>query len=133
MTEIERINPSTLSAPRGYTHVTSARGQRLVYLSGQIAFDSSGQLVGRGDFRAQAEQVFANLKHALEAANATFADLIKWNIYVVGNMAEARPILIEVRDRFLAGTQPPASTLVGVTALALEGLLLEIEAVAITD
>ncbi len=124
-------NPAGLAQPTGYTHVVAARGQRLVYISGQIAFDAAGQLVGPGDLRAQAVQVYENLKTALAAAGATFADVVKLNTYVVNFKPEFRPLLAEVRGQFIAG-QPPASTLVGVSALALDGLLIEIEAVAVT-
>jgi enamine deaminase RidA (YjgF/YER057c/UK114 family) len=127
------LNPPSLSKPTGYTHVVAARGQRLIYISGQIAFDQSGQLIGPGDLRAQTVQVYENLKSALAAAGATFADVVKLNTYVVNYKPEYRPVLGEVRSRYVDGNRPPASTLVGVSALAMDGLLIEIEAVAVTD
>jgi enamine deaminase RidA (YjgF/YER057c/UK114 family) len=72
MTNTEFINPPGLYKPTGFTHVVSARGQRLIYVAGQIAHNEKGELVGAGDFRAQAVQVCENLKKALAAANATF-------------------------------------------------------------
>jgi enamine deaminase RidA (YjgF/YER057c/UK114 family) len=133
MSEVTHLNPDTLSKPTGYTHVVSARGQRLIYVAGQIAFDKNGELVGRGDLRAQAVQVYENVKSALEAANATLDDVVKLNTYVVNYTPELRPILAGVRSQYFAQDRPPANTLVGVTSLALEGLLLEIEAVAVSD
>jgi enamine deaminase RidA (YjgF/YER057c/UK114 family) len=128
----EYLNPPTLYKPAGYTHIVAARGQRVIFISGQIAFDEHETLVGPGDFRAQAEQVYANLGKALAAAGAGFGDVVKLNTYVAYDMAHARPILAEVRRRHVPA-EPPASTLVGVTTLALDGLLVEIEAVAVTN
>lgn len=119
-----------LSTPRGYSHVVTASGT-MVFISGQIALDKEGKIVGPGDMRAQAAQVFENLKAALSAAGATFADVVKQNTYVVGLNAESIAAVREVRGRYLPDANPPASTLVGVTALAIDGLLIEIEMVAV--
>src|SRR6187549_2063347 len=105
------LNPPALSNPTGYTHVVETTGPgRLIHISGQIAFDRAGNLVGAGDFRAQATQVFENLKAALAAAGATFAHVIKVNYYLVD--VAHRPVLREVRERYLNTDAPPASTLV---------------------
>lgn len=119
-----------LSTPRGYSHVVTASGT-MVFISGQIALDKEGKIVGPGDMRAQAAQVYENLKAALAAAGATFADVVKQNTYVVGLNAESIAAVREVRGRYLPDANPPASTLVGVTALAMDGLLIEIEMVAV--
>ncbi|MCC6961449.1 MAG: RidA family protein [Dehalococcoidia bacterium] len=103
----------------------------MVFISGQIALDKEGKIVGLGDMRAQAAQVYENLKAALAAAGATFADVVKQNTYVVGLNAESIAAVREVRGRYLPDANPPASTLVGVTALAMDGLLIEIEMVAV--
>jgi len=105
----------------------------MIYLAGQVAFDRTGTLIGRGDLRAQAVQVFENLNAALAAADATFADVVKMTMFILNYSPEMRPILREVRDLYLAAERPPANTLVGVQALAVDGLLIEIEAVAIKD
>jgi enamine deaminase RidA (YjgF/YER057c/UK114 family) len=123
------LNPPALAAPRGYTHVVEVpAGSRLVYLSGQVPLDSAGNVVGSGDFRAQAEQVFANLDRALAAAGATFADVVKLNFYVrdVSRLADLRA----VRDRHVNRAAPPGSTLVEVSRLFRDDVLLEVEAVA---
>ena len=119
-----------LSTPRGYSHVVTASGT-MVFISGQIALDKEGKIVGPGDMRAQAAQVYENLKAALAAAGATFADVVKQNTYVVGLNAESIAAVREVRGRYLPDANPPASTLVGVTALAMDGLLIEIEMVVV--
>lgn len=126
------INPATIATPMGYTHVVSTRGQRTIYISGQVAMDRSGNLVGAGDLRAQATQVFENLKNALAAAGAGFSDVVKLTMFLVNYKPELRAIIREVRGQYITGN-PPASTLVGVQALAVEGWLIEIEAVAVTD
>ena len=106
----------------------------LIYLAGQVSSDASGKLVGEGNFEAQAEQVFGNLKLALEAAGATMADIVKMNIYLVAEVDQAEvPKLRAIRDRFVNVAKPPASTLVVVTRLARPGWLIEIEAIAATD
>jgi reactive intermediate/imine deaminase len=101
---------------------------KTIYISGQIAFDKAGTLVGAGDMKAQAEQVFANLEAALKAAGATFSDVVKMNTYVT-DMAKA-PAVREVRARYF-GEVTPASTLVQVVALARPELMLEIEVIAV--
>ena len=123
------VNPPSLTKPNGYTHVVVAPDGRTVYIAGQIAFDSTGQLVGAGDFTAQAEQVYRNLGRALEAIGGSFADLVKTTTYITDlkNVAALR----ELRGRYLDQSHPPANTLIGVATLARPELLLEIEAVAI--
>ncbi len=127
----EFINPSTISTPTGYTHVVSARGARMIYISGQIALDRQGNLVGAGDLRAQAKQVFENLKAALAAGGATFADVVKLNTYIVNYTPAHRGIIREVRSRYVSKEHPPVSTLVGVQALVGPDWLIEIEAMAV--
>ncbi len=122
------VNPPGLAKPSGYTHVVDVPAGRTVYVAGQVARDASGTLVGKGDMRAQAEQVFRNIQTALEARGATLADIVQLTAYVrdMSQIAAYR----EVRERVL-GTYPrPASSLVGVAALASDDYLLEVEVVA---
>ena len=124
---------SELSTPRGYSHVVSASGSRTVYVAGQIAMDKDGNLVGAGDLRAQTTQVLTNVKAALAAAGATFDDIVKQNTYIVNLKPDDLPILREVRAQFFTSANPPASTLLGVTALAFDGLMIEVEVIAVID
>jgi enamine deaminase RidA (YjgF/YER057c/UK114 family) len=125
------LNPKALSKPGAYTHTVVVEGaQKLVYVSGQVSFDVQGAVVGKGDMRAQSEQVFANVTSALKAGGASWSDVVKLNAYMVGMSAESVAAYREVRTRFLKPGQLPASTLVGVTRLVHEDLLLEVEAVA---
>ena len=126
--QIKRTNPPTLSKPTGYTHVVEATGGRTVYISGQIALDKDGKVVGEGDMKAQAEQVFRNLQSALSAAGATFKDVVKMNTYTT-DMSQVQAIR-DVRARYFGDTTP-ASTLVQVVHLARPEFLLEIEVIAV--
>lgn len=98
-------------------------------ISGQVALGPDGEIVGAGDAGAQARQVFANLKLCLEAAGATFADVVKLNFYVtdIGIL----PAVRTARDEHVDTDNPPASTAVQVAALFKPELLLEVEAYAV--
>lgn len=126
---IRRLNPPTLSVPTGYTHVVEATGGRTIYISGQVALDSTGALVGAGDFRAQTEQVFQNLRRALAAAGASFSDVVKINYYVTDATQVA--VLRDVRTRHISAPHTPASTFVQVVRLARPEWMIEIEAIAV--
>ena len=127
----EIFSPPTLMKPVGYSHIAKVSGGSLVYIAGQVSADVSGQLVGEGNFEAQAEQAFRNLKAAVEAAGGTMADLVKMNVYLVAEVdASEVPKFRAVRDRYVNVEKPPASALVVVTRLARPGWLIEVEAVA---
>ena len=124
-------NPKELGVPRFYTHTVSVEGAaKLVTISGPVSWDASGNVVGRGDMRAQSEQVFRNVTAALQAAGAGWDDVIKMNGYMVGMHAERVNVYREVRSRFLKEGALPASTLVGVERLVDPELLLEVEVIA---
>src|SRR5437667_12066818 len=125
---VEYMNPPTLSAPTGYTHVVQVHRGRTVYIAGQVAFDKSGKVVGKHDFVAQATQVFENLKLALAAAGATFDNLVKVTTFVT-DMSHLQT-LRTLRVKYY-GENAPASTLVQVGKLANEELMIEIEAIAV--
>lgn len=123
-------NPEGLSTPRGYSHVVEVTSGRLVFIAGQVALDAKGNVVGADDFRAQANQVFENLRAALRSVGADFGNLVKINTYVL-DMSQL-PVLREVRDKQFTGIDHrPASTLVQVQKLAQDQFLIEIEAVAV--
>ena len=133
MSTIDRLRPQGLQINPAYPHVVVASGARTVYISGQVAMDENGALVGAGDLGAQTTQVMRNLGRALDAAGATFADVVKITSYVVGYRPEQRAVIGAARTPFFPAGQPPASTLVGVEALAAPGWLIEIEAIAVID
>lgn len=129
----EFINPPTLSKTYGWTQVVKHGPGTLVHISGQASLDKDGNVIAKGDLKRQTEQTFENLKLALAAAGATWNDVIVTRLYVVGFRPEHLPIIREVRSRYVSPTHPPASTLVGVTALAVADWLIEIEATALLE
>src|ERR1043166_3704823 len=125
---VQYLNPPTLSAPTGYTHVVEVVRGKTVYIAGQVALDKSGHVVSKGDFSAQTTQVFENLKMALAAAGATFDNLVKVTTFVT-DMSHIG-LLRTVRGKYY-GKNAPASTLVQIGKLAHEDLMIEIEAIAV--
>jgi len=129
--DIRIVNPPELPTPPGYSHVVEIRSGRTVYIAGQVAVDRNGTLVGGSDFEAQADQVFGNIAAALAGVGCTAKDLVKLTVYVrdMGNIALYR----KARNRFLGTVTPPAApaiTLVEVSRLYADEILLEIDAVA---
>jgi enamine deaminase RidA (YjgF/YER057c/UK114 family) len=121
------MNPQTIAKPGGYSHVVEITGPaRIVYIAGQLGLKPDGKIAG--DFRAQAVQAFENLKNALAAVGATFNDVVKLNNYLV-DITPNIAIYREVRDKYVDTSKPPASTTVGVPALARDGALFEVEAI----
>lgn len=129
---IQNLKPDGLLKPTGFVQVSVATGSRMVFVSGQVATDPDGNVVGEGDPVAQARQVFANLKTALEAAGATLDDIAKLTWYVIGDQSALRPALAEAR-RSVVGDREFVSTLLGVAALADPAYLFEAEAIAVID
>jgi len=128
---IERTNAPGLSQPPGYSHVVVASGSRLVTTAGAVPLDAEGNLVGAGDRHAQTRQTLENLTLALEAVGATERDVIKMTVYVVaGERADLGAVWVAVQESGIAGA---ASTLLGVSMLAVEGQLVEIEAIAVLE
>ena len=124
---VQYLNPPTLSAPTGYTHVVEVLRGKTIYISGQVALDKSGNVVGKGDFAAQTTQVFENLKAALAAGGATFDNVVKVTMFVTDMSHIA--ILRTIRLQYY-GKNAPASTLVQIGKLAHEDFMIEIEAIA---
>ena len=125
------LSPDTLPPPFGYSHVVDVSGSRIIYVSGQVPLDRDGQLVGAGEFDAQTRQVFENLTAALEATGVAWSDVVKLNYFVVdvSRIASVRAI----RDAYVDTDHPPASTLVEVSRLFREDVMIEIDAVAVAD
>jgi enamine deaminase RidA (YjgF/YER057c/UK114 family) len=126
---INFVNPTELAPPPGYSHVAEIRGGRLVYIAGQVALDRHGNLVGKGDFEAQADQVFRNLTAALASVGCAPSNVAKLTVFV--RDANQLQSYRKARDRFLNGATSPAATFVQVSRLATEDFLIEVEAVAV--
>lgn len=128
------MQKETFCAPTVYSPVRYAQGVKttggtIVWISGQVSQDKDGKVVHKGDFSGQARQALANLKAMVEAAGGTISDIIKVNTYLTD--LRYREELARVRADFFPDGKLPASTLVGVTALADPTMLLEIEAIAV--
>src|SRR6266576_6640008 len=130
MPSIVRINPPELGAPPGYSQIVQVSSGRIIFIAGQTALDRDGNVVGRNDFAAQAEQVFRNLTIALKASGCTAANLVKLTVFLTDmeNLGRYR----EARNRFFASVAPPAApavTLVEVAKLYGTDFKIEIEAI----
>jgi 2-iminobutanoate/2-iminopropanoate deaminase len=124
------VKSEVLPPSPGYSQAVEIQpGARIIYVAGQVALDRTGKLVGEGDFRAQAAQTFENVQAALQASGASFDHVVKLNTYFL-DMSQL-PTFREVRDKYINIQTPPASTAVKVAGLFREGLLLEVEAVAV--
>lgn len=131
--EREYLKPKGLWNVPSFSQATTARGGKLVFISGQVSWDENGKVVHAGDLRKQTEQTFENLKLALEEAGASFDNLVKLTIFVK-NIDETKwRTISEVRKGYLSKEKPPASTMIGVPGLVLEDLLIEIEGIAVVD
>lgn len=126
---IEKIAAKSVFDPPTYTQAIKVTGaQTILFISGQVDYDAKGQPGHPGDFAGQARATFSALKAQVEAAGGTLADIVKLNTYLVD--VRHRNELAAVREEYF-GKKAPASTLVGVTALAQPGWLVEIEAIAV--
>jgi enamine deaminase RidA (YjgF/YER057c/UK114 family) len=124
------LNPDAIAKPIGYTHVVEPVSGRIVFISGQLGLDLDNKIVGApGDFGAQAEQTFINLRNALAAVGADFTHVVKFTSYFtdISHLGVFR----EVRDRFVDTAAPPASTAIAISTLARPGALIEVEAIAV--
>ena len=129
--EVEYLRPPGLFASPMFSQVTTVIEGKLIFVSGQVSWDDKGKVLHAGDLRAQTRQTFENMKTALEAAGATFDNVLKFNIYVVNLDREKWKIVGEERAKYINPERAPASTMVGVPGLVLEDLLIEIEATAV--
>ena len=124
------INPGTLAALPGFTHAVKVG--LVTYVSGEVALDSMGQLVGPGNLRAQARQAFANLALVLDLAKARPADVTKLTVYVVNLAPGDVEVIREAAPSFFPQRNPPSGTIIGIAALPNPGLLLAVDAVAVS-
>ena len=131
----EYINPTTLfpSLPHGFSQVVIASGKKMVFVSGQTAWDAQKNVIGGDSILEQARQAFCNLETAMEAAGGTLKDVVGLRIYVVDYQAESGTAVGTALREFFSAHNPPASTWIGVTALAAPEFLIEIEATGVLD
>ena len=127
---LERISPDGVHEARGYTHVVKTTCSSLAFISGQVGVTPDGTVVE--GLEAQARQAFANLRSALQSVGATPADVAKITTFVVDYSPDKRAAMSAGRGD-LWGDKWPASTLVGVQALAMPELLIEVEATVVLE
>lgn len=125
------INPSALATPKGYSHAVhlDLGNAKMIIMSGQVALDKQGNVVGKGDLAKQIEQTFLNIKALVEDAGGTMNDVVKISNYLI-DLSQIQ-VFRDIRDKFINVKDPPASTTVQVSRLFREELLVEIEATAI--
>jgi enamine deaminase RidA (YjgF/YER057c/UK114 family) len=129
---IEYLKPQGPFNVPSFSQVTTAQGGKLVFVSGQVAWDAQGKPVP-GDLEAQTRLTYDNLKIALAAAGATFDDVVKMTVFVKDLDTAKWKTISQVRSQYLSRERPPASTMIGVTGLVFPELLIEIEAYAVVD
>ncbi|WP_128548484.1 RidA family protein [Larkinella soli] len=128
---VQFLNPEGLIHSPAFSHVAVVpSGSRTIYIGGQDAVDAQGNVVGKGDLRAQAGQILANLETALKAAGASFAHIIKWNAYLVqGQSPQAAYEVFQPAMRQMS--HPPLITVVFVAGLGHPDYLVEMDAIAV--
>lgn len=112
-----------------FSQAVKASGKELIFVSGQVALDAQGRVVGPGDMRAQARQALRNLEAIVAAGGATLADIVKLTVYVT-DMSQFAQVQ-EVRSEFWAGMPLPASTALEVRQLVRKEFMVEIEAIVV--
>jgi len=123
---VERSNPAALANPPGYSHVV--KDGTTVYVAGQVARDREGKTVGVGDFSAQAEQVFENVRAALESVGSNMSSIMKLNVFMTHR--EDIPAYRVVRPKFVPDDALPVSTLILCSGLADPDFRIEVEVIA---
>ena len=131
----KHLNPTTLfpSLSSGFSQVVVASGTRHVFISGQTAWDAQKRIVGGKNLLEQARQALRNVQTAVEAAGGTLRDVVALRIYIVNYQAESAASIGSALREFLSEENAPASTWIGVAALAVPDFLIEIEATAVLD
>jgi enamine deaminase RidA (YjgF/YER057c/UK114 family) len=129
--DIQHISPPGIPKSPAYTHVVTAKPGTVLWISGQVAQNSKGEVVGKGDLKAQLNQAWENVRLALAGSGATFQDVVKVTIYVVNYKPSMRDDIRAARLKFMGSGEPPAATLVGVQSLAAEDWLVEIDVTAV--
>lgn len=131
--QVDRMNPDGINKPATYSQVVRVNKGTMVFTSGIVSDNEKGEIIGKGDLKAQTKQCFENLKIALAAAGAEFKDVVKLNYYVVNYDRSQVGLIREVRSNYLDTKALPASTLAGVQALFHPDVLIEIEAITVVS
>ena len=131
----EYINPNSLfpSVQHGFSQVVVASGRKIVFISGQTAWDVGKKIVGGDSLLEQARQALRNVQAAIEATGGTLEDIVSLRIYIVNYQPENTEAVSIALKEFFSSAKPPAGTWIGVSALAVPEFLIEIEATAVLN
>jgi 2-iminobutanoate/2-iminopropanoate deaminase len=131
----EHVNPKTLfpSVPHGFSQVVVATGKKIVFISGQTAWDAEKRIIGGTSLLEQARQALRNVRAAIEAAGGALTDVVSLRIYIVNYQADSATAVGRALIEFFSRESPPASTWIGISALAVPDFLIEIEATAVLE
>ena len=127
------LNPSGSPTPKSYHHVVTTEPGRMIFLSGQVAFDSNRDIVGENDVVAQTHQAMQNLKAAVETGGGQIADIVQITTHVVDYDPKQLDDITGTIAEFFEPECLPTNTLVGITSLSTQGLLIEIGGIAVTS
>ncbi|MCW9129457.1 RidA family protein [Bacillus paramycoides] len=126
------INPENMPATFGYSHIVEVNNaKRTIYISGQVAINTDGHIVGIGDLATQTRQVFENIKIALKTSELNFNDVVKLTFFLTD--ISQMSIVRDIRDQYINTNNPPASSALEVNKLIHNELLIEIEAIAVAN
>jgi enamine deaminase RidA (YjgF/YER057c/UK114 family) len=131
----EYINPKGLfpSLQYGFSQIVASAGGKMVFLSGQVGWNEQQQMIGPNDLKAQTWQTFKNIETAMRAAGGTLTDVVSMRIYIVEEKLDEDHYITEVLKAFFPEDQAPATTWIGVRALANKEFLIEIEAIGVIE
>jgi enamine deaminase RidA (YjgF/YER057c/UK114 family) len=131
----EFLNPDSLfsSLPHGFSQLVTATGGKSVFISGQTAWDAQKQLIGGADLAQQTRQALRNILAAVKAAGGTLTDVVALRLYIVNYQGEQASVIGDALREFFPEESRPASTWIGVSALAVKDFLIEIEATAVIE
>lgn len=129
----EHLNPPELfpSLQYGFSQVVTTTPGKMIFISGQVAWDAQQNLVGSNDLKEQTLQSLRNIEKALHAAGGTLTDIVSMRLYIVDYASEKAPAIKDALLTTFGSRRPPACTWIGVSALADEGFMIEIEVVAV--
>jgi enamine deaminase RidA (YjgF/YER057c/UK114 family) len=136
VSHIEKLNPPSIAEPQGFVHVTVAQGSKLVFLAGQVGTAQDGSIVGEGDLAKQTAQALRNVKAGLDAAGATFDDIVKTTLYIVDwSEDKFEQLMAGVMEAAgeLGGAPVSSSTLISVQGLFNPGYLIEVDVTAVVE
>jgi enamine deaminase RidA (YjgF/YER057c/UK114 family) len=125
--------PAGLFPTKANSHVVTVTGGTTIHICGQVALDENWKIVGEGNFAAQVNKAFENVGFALKAAGAQFSDIVRMTVYIVNMGPEHREPLLQARQKYFQAPKNPAVTVIGVQALGVPGLMIEVEVTAVID